>query len=249
MPFTFSHPAIVIPLIKSRYRLSLTALVFGSMVPDFEFYFRMKVAENIGHHWIGFFPFDVPMAILLCFIFHNYIRNNLIYHLPKWYKARFSQFIHFDWNAYAKSNKLVVFVSTTIGVLSHFLWDAFTHYDGTFVKLIPSLNNNLHVFNLTIPIYFMLQIISSVLGLFFVQKFISTLPVHTYEVGKNHLLYWLIIGLAAILILSIRFLIDSDYVSFWNVFFAVMGSSIYALIVVSFVYQRFNITHRQEQWQ
>jgi len=36
MPFTFSHPAIVLPLTKARLKLSATGLIVGSTIPDFE---------------------------------------------------------------------------------------------------------------------------------------------------------------------------------------------------------------------
>ncbi|SEF46838.1 protein of unknown function [Flavobacterium urumqiense] len=42
MPFTFSHPAIILPFLKNK-KLSATALIIGSMSPDFEYFFRMKM--------------------------------------------------------------------------------------------------------------------------------------------------------------------------------------------------------------
>ena len=40
MPFTFSHPAIILPLAKINAKyISLTALVAGSMAPDSDFSF------------------------------------------------------------------------------------------------------------------------------------------------------------------------------------------------------------------
>jgi hypothetical protein len=42
MPFTFAHPAIVLPLkhLPKRW-YSLTGLIIGSMTPDFEYFIRM----------------------------------------------------------------------------------------------------------------------------------------------------------------------------------------------------------------
>ncbi len=48
MPFTFSHPAIVLPFLKKKH-FSATALVVGTMSPDLEYFFRMKIQSEISH--------------------------------------------------------------------------------------------------------------------------------------------------------------------------------------------------------
>ncbi len=71
MPFTFSHPAIVLPfgLIGQRY-FSMTALIIGSMTPDFEYFLRLRVRSDFSHTLFGVFWFDLPLGIVLCFVFH-----------------------------------------------------------------------------------------------------------------------------------------------------------------------------------
>nr|WP_237421370.1 DUF4184 family protein [Flavobacterium sp. HBTb2-11-1] len=70
MPFTFSHPAIILPL---RYLpkswFSITALTIGSLTPDFEYFLRMKVKSDYSHTLDGIFWFDLPLALLLTFLF------------------------------------------------------------------------------------------------------------------------------------------------------------------------------------
>ena len=47
MPFTFSHPAIVLPLVrKSGHWFSATGLIIGSLTPDFEYFMRMRIVDN-----------------------------------------------------------------------------------------------------------------------------------------------------------------------------------------------------------
>ena len=55
MPFTFAHPAAIIP-INSRFKskFCLTGLVLGSMAPDFEYFIRLKPYSAYGHNLIGF---------------------------------------------------------------------------------------------------------------------------------------------------------------------------------------------------
>lgn len=107
MPFTFSHPAIVLPLTylpKKWY--SLTGLVIGSIAPDFEYFIRIKVQSNYSHTWFGLFYFNLPLGIILAFIFHNIVRNTLIQNTPIFLQQRFNKVISFQWNNYFKKNGL-----------------------------------------------------------------------------------------------------------------------------------------------
>ena len=143
MPFTVAHPAILIPLFKKKWHLSVTGLVIGSMVPDFEFFFRLRVTENIGHHLKGVLLLDAPLALVLCFLFHNLFRDQFIIHLPQAYKCRVSIYCRFNWNNYFKKNVGIVLMSITIGILSHFFLDGFTHYDGFVVRRFPFFNETI----------------------------------------------------------------------------------------------------------
>lgn len=233
MPFTFSHPAILIPLSKSRFGLSVTGMVVGSMVPDFEFIIRMRTGENIGHHWAGIFLFDLPMAFFLCFAFHQYVREGLIQHLPNGCRVRFSQFTHIDWNTYAKANLLRVLASIGIGIGSHLFLDAFTHSNGLFVSLIPVLQDSVYLFQQRLPMYLVLQLVSSVWGLWLVQGFIARMPVAEASTTPDSSVYWLAIVLSTCGIMLLRLIILPEAKTFWDVVFAGMGSVFYALLGVS----------------
>ncbi|MFP5043018.1 DUF4184 family protein, partial [Parasediminibacterium sp. JCM 36343] len=116
MPFTFSHPAIVLPLTKcSRRHMSLTGLIIGSMTPDFEYFFRMKIQSTFSHTIGGLFYFDLPVGILLSFVFHNLIRDSLYDNLPKVFKSRLEVFKSFKWNEYFKQHYFVVIISVLVG--------------------------------------------------------------------------------------------------------------------------------------
>jgi hypothetical protein len=79
MPFTFSHPAAILPLrwLPNKY-YSLTGLIIGSMTPDFEFLIRMNVGSIYSHTLAGIFYFDIPVGIAICFLFHDVVRDDLI---------------------------------------------------------------------------------------------------------------------------------------------------------------------------
>ena len=140
MPFTFSHPAIVLPvtyLPKKWY--SLSGLIVGSMTPDFEYFIRMKDYSKYSHTWKGLFWFDVPLGLILIFIFHNVVRDILIEYLPFSLNIRFSSFSKFNWNKYFQRNIIVVLISLIVGIASHIFWDSFTHSGGYFFETIPFL--------------------------------------------------------------------------------------------------------------
>jgi Domain of unknown function (DUF4184) len=217
MPFTFSHPAIV---------------------PDFEFFLQMKLDENTGHHLNGFILFDLPVALVLCFVFHNLIRNSFISYLPAWYRRRFNSAINFNWNSYAANNKTRLLIATSIGIGSHLLWDGFTHDDGFFVLLIPALQKSISFFQVNIPVYSMLQLGCSVWGLWAVQKFIAAIPVETGTLAKTekNYIYWSWLTIISIAIFTCRLFTMNGSFKSMDLVFAGIGSMLYAWIAISIGY-------------
>ena len=101
MPFTFSHPAIILPLnYLPKKWISLTGLVIGSLTPDFEYFIRMKIESNYSHTFWGIFWFDLPLGILLTFIFHNIVKTELFKNLPKELNQRFVTEEELNWSNY-----------------------------------------------------------------------------------------------------------------------------------------------------
>ncbi len=140
MPFTFSHPAIILPFaLFPKDKISMTGLVIGSLSPDFEYFIRMKIQSDYSHNLVGLFLFDLPMSILLAFIFHNIVRNTLYENLPKFIKSKLIRFMQFNWNQYFIKNYFAVIISILIGAVSHIFWDSFTHFEGYFVNTISAI--------------------------------------------------------------------------------------------------------------
>jgi len=78
MPFTFSHPAIVLPLLKfSPKYISASAVIIGSMTPDFEYFIRMRLMQVHGHNLFGALYFDLPVAIVCTLLFQLIVRDTL----------------------------------------------------------------------------------------------------------------------------------------------------------------------------
>ena len=165
MPFTFSHPAIVLPLAKinSAY-ISVSALVMGSMAPDFEYFLHMRLKQIHGHTLDGAFYFDLPVTLCALILFHSLVRDTLIDHLPEFLRKKYQRFYQLDWIAYARKRWYVILYSALIGIFSHLFWDAFTHAPGYFVKFIPFLQQELLIFNVSIPSYDFMQLLSTAFG-------------------------------------------------------------------------------------
>lgn len=212
MPFTFSHPALVLPLAYlPRKWFSLTGLVIGSMSPDVEYFVRMRLQSHYSHTLVGLFCFDVPVGVVLAYIFHHIIRDGLVDHMPGWLKGRFARFKGFDWNGYFKKHWATVIVSLGLGTASHLLWDSFTHGTGYFVNQFPELAHRIGVLGVNLPGYRWVQHVSSVAGMLGVVYAIWKMPVESGVRGDVSLTYW---GTFFVLVLSIVFIRgfgDIDY--------------------------------------
>lgn len=239
MPFTFSHPAIVLPLnLLKRKWFSLTGLVIGSMAPDFEYFLRMKTLGIYGHSLDGIFWFDLPLTILLAFIFHNIVRNYLFDNLPIMLKSRLSDFKKFNWNQYFKKNWLIVIISIIIGTTSHIFWDNFTHYGGYFVEIFPGLADTTNIAGIEIKLYKILQHSSTLIGGLIIAYSIYKLPKTqnvSESINRKYWSIWIIITLA---IIGIRFLTGLDYKLYGYVIVTSITAGMLSLIITPIILKK-----------
>jgi hypothetical protein len=210
MPLTFSHPAIVLPLKKYPW-FSMTGLIIGSMIPDFEFFIRMRMYGNaFSHTWLGLFCFDLPLGILAAFIFHNIVRNSLLENLPYVLRSRLHKFTAFNWNKHFRLHWRNVLVSLLLGIISHLFLDNFTHNYGFFVRCLPVLTYALHIAGLNMPVYWFLQYFISAIGLVLISAVMLKLPIDNNVSSKTNWLYWLKVTLIFFLVILIKAYIGFD---------------------------------------
>lgn len=232
MPFTFTHPAIILPLTYlPRKWFSFTGLVIGSLTPDFEYFLRMRVKSNYSHTLEGIILFDLPLGLLLAFTFHNIVRNSLFDNLPTFLKSRFSTFKQFDWNRFFCKNWLIVIISILIGTASHLFWDSFTHNHGYFVEAIPSLTNTINIFGGQIPIFKILQHSSTLIGALVIALAFYKLPKDNSVNKKINLKYWTIFAGLTLTIISIRILNGLEIKQYGNVIVTAISAGIISLIL------------------
>ena len=232
MPFTFSHPAIVLPLtFLPRRWFSLTGLVIGSLTPDFEYFLRMRIKSNYSHTIDGLFWFDLPLGLLLAFIFHNIVRDSLFDNLPTILNSRFLAVRQFDWNGHFKINWFIVTISILIGAASHIFWDSFTHEHGYFVQTIPALQNSVDFFDRQVPILKILQHSSTLLGGLAIAFAIYKLPTNEAETIKENinLKYWTILAGLTLTIIAIRLFSGLELKQYGNVIVTIISAGLISL--------------------
>lgn len=164
MPFTISHVAAVIPF-RSRLRfLNFPALVIGSLVPDFGYFFPLNDYFNENAHTYNrSFTFCLPIGLILLCIFYS-LRRSFVLTLPKPHNEVLLSLI--TTKGFTTKNFILGIPSILLGTWSHIIWDSFTHKSGYFVEKYSFLN--LAVWQSPSSSYFVynaLQHFSSVIGL------------------------------------------------------------------------------------
>ncbi len=163
MPFTFSHPAIVLPLRRIfRNRVSFLALVIGSIAPDFEYFIRLRVHSDCSHTPLGLLLFNIPLGILLLLTYLFIVQKPTLNAAPNFIRRRIPV-TPTNWTDLIRSSPLLI-LSVAIGAFSHLLWDAFTHEQAFFVEKIAWLRTEHVLFGHSIAGYSIAQHSSTVLG-------------------------------------------------------------------------------------
>jgi membrane-bound metal-dependent hydrolase YbcI (DUF457 family) len=158
--FTIAHAAAVLPLQRfGKFQLPLSALMVGSMAPDFGYFFSREESRQFTHSLAGVFLFSLPLGLLVWLFYIALLEKATITLLSdRWH----SRFAHTD----AVTPALVgrACIAIMLGAVTHILWDACTHA-GTFVTdAFPALLAATPGFR-WLPVYHLLQGLSSVVGL------------------------------------------------------------------------------------
>lgn len=168
MPFTLAHPAAVVPL---RRYLPFSALVVGSLSPDFEYPLRLAAVSRFSHTLPGVLYFCVPVGLLVLWLFHRLIKHPAMQLLPRFVPNRIEpQAWHFAFQPLDRL--LLITIALTVGALTHVAWDSFTHEYGWVVERWPALQASvLTLAGHGLKLYKLLQYSSSVLGLLLLAYF------------------------------------------------------------------------------
>ncbi len=163
MPWTVSHPALVLPLRRfSPQPLDFAALVMGSMTPDLGYYINNFTLSTFAHTLPGVFIACLPTGIAFMVMFYLFCKP-LCYTLPSPHRQALLPLCpSFPTNA---RRWAIILLSLLLGAWSHTFWDAFTHENGWFVERIPFLRQHVvQLSTINVQIYLVLQEVSTVVG-------------------------------------------------------------------------------------
>lgn len=207
MPFTFCHPALVLPLnyLPWRWR-SLTGLVAGAIVPDFEYFLRVSHFSKYSHTIPGIFWFDLPLGIVMAFLFHNLLRDGLILNMPLALQKRCSHYYQLNWNIILRKKWVVIIASVLLGAASHLLWDGFTHETADSLRTLPFKDDFRAVTKGKVNAYSLYTQVSSAIGgliiIYSVWQLPKRRPVTTASSNK---FYWPVTAFLAAVMFYILF--------------------------------------------
>lgn len=143
MPWTFAHPAAVVPLRSLCPRwLSFPALILGAMAPDISYYVGMHGKwRGFCHTPEGILSVCLPASLLLLALLLRFA-GPLTVLLPEPHRALVRAQLqpppHPAWRAWA-----VAALSVLIGATTHVLWDSFTHEGHWGTELLSELDEPL----------------------------------------------------------------------------------------------------------
>jgi hypothetical protein len=232
MPFTFSHPAILLPFLKNK-KLSATALIVGSMSPDFEYFFRMKMQSEISHTLLGIFLIDFPLGFIVMFAFHEIIKLPLIENLPPFLQNKLAVLKDSNWIDYFKNNFFTVLLSFFLGAVSHIFWDSMTHWDGYLVQRVSFFNFELFL----VPVYKITQHASSIIGLLWILFYIYRLPEKKENSEIVDFNYWSLSIVFAVIFIAIRFYFGTELEKIGNTIVSIISPTILAITLTGLIFR------------
>ncbi len=143
MPFTLAHPAAVLPL-RRWPQLDFSALVIGSLTPDFGYYLLMPDARLQTHSFAGSLATCLPVGLILLLLFHI-LKRPLCETLPQPHRGALLPLALRPTSTRPRA-LLATAVSVLLGIWTHLLWDAFTHRLSWGPQHLPLLRTVLFTF-------------------------------------------------------------------------------------------------------
>ncbi|MFJ5777207.1 DUF4184 family protein [Streptomyces sp. NPDC093094] len=163
MPFTLSHAAAALPLVRTdgtgRWALVPSVLVAGTFAPDLTYYAASVLSGamefgDVTHSFPGVFTVDVLIAWTLVALW-LLVREPLVALLPRPRQSRTATLLRCG-APRARAQAATAarwYVSAALGALTHVVWDAFTHLDRWGMRIFPVLGREIA----GSPLYWYLQ--------------------------------------------------------------------------------------------
>ncbi|MEV8266454.1 DUF4184 family protein [Microbacterium sp. NPDC076911] len=154
MPFTPSHAVVALPFVRTQ--LVPAAIAIGSMTPDMPLFVRGLPLDYGRTHDLPWLPATMMLALVLLLVWRCILRPATRNLSPRWLAVRLPA----EWDSGAAAGfretffvtvqngrqrvrgvgLLMLAFSLGLGVLSHVVWDLFTHEGRVGVNAIPALD-------------------------------------------------------------------------------------------------------------
>jgi hypothetical protein len=151
-----------------RSGLILSALVIGTMAPDFEYFVRLAPGGGWGHTIPGAFGLSLPFGLAVLWLFHNFAKAPAVALLPDGMQRRLGPALE-PFRFLGLRRLLLIVLSLLTGIATHLVWDAFTHSHSWVYHHVAILHRQVPIpwFH-PMPLSTSLQFFSSLAGVFIV---------------------------------------------------------------------------------
>jgi hypothetical protein len=139
MPFTPSHLAAALPFARSP--LLPSAVAIGTMAPDVPYYLPIRLPRDLTHSWQGAPTIDLLIAVILVLLWYAALRAPVVDLAPDAVRRRMPELGPLAWRRRGRgwlSAIATMLIGALAGILTHLVWDAFTHR-GRLSELLPVL--------------------------------------------------------------------------------------------------------------
>lgn len=196
MPFTFAHPAAILPLRRSRF-LQTVPLIIGSLVPDLPYFLPTRIGRAAfpdTHTLYGSFSTDLPLGMTLL-VLTLLLREPLTVLLGarvRWICLRSIERFNerpLHWP--------IALLSILVGSWTHIAWDSFTHQTGWTATRVAALSAPITLFGWDTATSHLLQYVSSVFGLVMLaiwfRRLVARVPAAVAEAQSRPRARWLVL--------------------------------------------------------
>jgi hypothetical protein len=136
VPFTGSHPAAVLPLLRTG--LPASALVAGSLAPDLPFYLPGR-PDLPTHTALAVVTLDVALGAGLWLLWHGLLAAPALAAAPAGLRRRVSRPPGLRARLGSPRAVALVLAALAVGAATHVGWDQFTHWWGWGTRHVPAL--------------------------------------------------------------------------------------------------------------
>lgn len=142
MPFTVAHASFALALKRTRFPFA--AVVIGAMAPDIVIFIPPESLYSVTHSPLGLVLVDLPLAVALTLGWWWIGRPSLALLAPAMMQRRMpATWFRPELPVRSLSAWGWLVAAAFVGIVSHVVWDSFTHEGGWMVDRLPFLQGEI----------------------------------------------------------------------------------------------------------